>query len=174
MEIPKPAAETPSHTAIKDNISLEAERLDYTVSPEELFPAVHGRADVVLRRGGQTIICQVSATTSAEFEADSVRKFLKLEVTHIAVVSVSRKKLNHIRQALSDAGGQTVGWYSPDEFISKLYDWAMADPAGAALEQGKPRKRKIALHPVPLTDGERRAREDEMLKALAQAMQPKP
>ena len=61
----------------------------------------------------------------------------------------------------------------PEEFISKLYDWAMEDPGGATLEQGKPRKRRIALNTTPLTEGERRQREDDMLKSLAEVMKQK-
>ena len=172
-ELLKMPEETPSHTAIKDMVGNEAECLDYAVSYEEHFPAVQARADVVLRRGDQTIICQVSATTPPEFEAGSVRKFIKLNFTHIAVVSINRKKLDHIREALADAGSQIVGFYSPEKFISKLHEWAMADPEGGTLEKGKPRKRKIAFNATQLTDEERRQRENELLKSLAQVMKRK-
>jgi hypothetical protein len=63
------------HTAIKETIGAEAVSRDYTVSYEELFPAVQGRADIVLRRGNQTIACQVTVTTPVRFEIESVRKF---------------------------------------------------------------------------------------------------
>ena len=166
-------ANVAAHTAIKDTVGNEAECLDYTVSYEEHFPTVQARADVVLRRGDQTIVCQVSATTPAEFEAESVRKFFKLDFTHIAVVSINRKKLNHIQEALADTDTPTVGFYSPDEFISKLHAWAMDDPAGGTLEKGKPRKRKIAFNTAQLTDAERQRREQELLNGLKQAMKRK-
>jgi guanylate kinase len=172
LEIQK-LAETPSHTAIKDKIGMEAEDLDYTASYEELFPAVQARADVVLRRGNRTIVCQVSATTPVEFEVDSVRKFLKLDFTHIAVVSINRKKLNHIQEALADIVSPTVGFYSPEEFISKLHAWAMDDPEGGTLEKDKPRRRKIAFNTAQLTDEERQQRENELLQSLARAMKRK-
>jgi hypothetical protein len=172
-KLPTVAEETPSHTAIKDTIGNEAECLDYTVSYEEHFPTVQARADVVLRRGNQMIICQVSATTPAEFEAESVRKFLRLDLTHIAVVSINRKKLNYVQEALADAERLTVGFYSPDEFISKLHAWAMEDPDGGTLEKGKPRKRKIAFNTAQLTDAERQRREKELLNGLKQAMKRK-
>ena len=131
------------------------------------------RADVVLRRGNRTIVCQVSATTPVEFEADSVRKFLKLDFTHIAVVSINRKKLNHIQEALADIVSPTVGFYSPEEFISKLHAWAMDDPEGGTLEKDKPRRRKIAFNTAQLTDEERQQRENELLQSLARAMKRK-
>ena len=144
---PGTGAEGISHTHIKDNIGAEAESLDYTVSYEELFPEVRGRADVVLRRGSLTVICQVSVTTQVEYEAASVRKFLQTSFRQIAVVSSNRKKLGQIREALGHIGDQSarVGFYSPEEFISKLYDWAADDPEGGSLERGKLRKRPITL-----------------------------
>jgi len=171
-ELPQPAEKTPDHTDIKDLIGLEAESLDYTVSYEELFPAIQARADVVLRRGNQTVICQVSATTPTEFEVSSVRKFLKLDFTHVAVVSTRRKKLGNIRESLAGTDGGMVGFYSPEEFISKLHDWALDDPDGGKIERGKPRKRKIEFT-TSMTEEERRKRENEMLKKLAQAMKRK-
>lgn len=172
-EIPKAPVESASHTMVKNTIGSEAETLDYTVSYEELFPAVQARADVVLRRGNQSIICQVSATTPPDFEAESVRKFLKLSFTHIAVVSINRRKLNRIQEVLGDTGGKSVGYYSPEEFISKLQGWALEDPGGATIEKNKPRKRQITIGSAHLTDAERRQLESELLKSLAQAMKQK-
>ncbi len=48
------------HLAIKNRIGAEAETLDYTVTYEEHFPDVKGRADVVLRRGELAVVVQVS------------------------------------------------------------------------------------------------------------------
>ena len=142
-----PDAEGLSHTTIKHHLGTEAESLDYTVTYEELFPDVQGRADIVLRRGRLTIICQVTVATQVSYEVDSLRKFLQTPVARIAVVAVSRKKLGQIREAFGDASppAARVGFYSPEEFISKLYAWAAEDPEGGSLERGKLRKRPITL-----------------------------
>lgn len=154
-----------SHTNIKDAIGAEAESLDYTVSYEVLFPEVQGRADIVLRRGSLTIVCQVTVTTPVDYEIESIRKFLQTSFTRIAVVSMNRKKLGHIRDALGDIGNQSVrvGFYSPEEFISKLYDWATDDPEGGNLERGKLRKR-------PITLAEQRQNEKMMLAEIEERM----
>ncbi|MEJ0091324.1 MAG: type IV secretion system DNA-binding domain-containing protein [Limisphaerales bacterium] len=165
--------ESASHSTIKESIGTEAEILDYEVTYEELFPEIQARADIVLRRGKQTIICQVSATTPAEFEADSVRKFLKAAVTQIAVISISRQKLGKIQNLLSEIERRTVGFYTSPEFIAKLQDMAADDPDGGMPEKGKPRKRKIDFASAQLTEEERKRREAEMLKSLARAMKGK-
>lgn len=162
------------HTGLKEEIGTEAESLDFTVSYEELFPAVQGRADVVLRRGHLTVVCQVSVTNGVPYEAASVEKFLKGGFSHIAVVSSHRRKLNLIQQALAatiPAGQKTkVGFYVPAEFISKLYEWAADDPEGGSAERGKPRKRKDMLKYVQLSESERRQRQADMLATLRNAM----
>jgi len=161
------------HLAIKEKIGDEAETLDYSVSYEEHFPPIHARADIVLRRGKQFIIGQVTVTTPAEYEAASVQKFLMANFTHIAVISVSRQKLNRIRQVLIAAGANTknVGFYSPEEFMTKLSDWALEDPEGGAAEKKNPHKNpNVNLSSHPLTDEERKANEKKMLEELKKKM----
>jgi hypothetical protein len=165
-----PTERKPSHTAVKQRIGSEAEELGYTVSYEELFPSVHARADVVLRLGDQTVYCQISDTTPTPFEAESVRKLLALRPTHIAVVSTSSRKLMNIRETLQSSGELAVGFYSPDEIISKLREWAGSDPADAVAERSKPTKRKIDFSTSPASDDERRRREREGLDYLKQVM----
>lgn len=164
------------HTAIKNAIGAEAESLDYTVSFEELFPELQGRADIVLRRGSQTIICQVTVTTQVEYEVESLRKFLPANFSQVAVISSNRKKLGQIQQQLTEAGSPSakVGFYSPEEFITKLYGWATDDPEGGDLERGKLRKKKIALDAGPISEAERQAKEKQMLKEIREAMKRKP
>jgi hypothetical protein len=143
------------------------------VSYEEHFPPIHARADIVLRRGKQFIIGQVTVTTPAEYEAASVQKFLMANFTHIAVISVSRQKLNRIRQVLIAAGANTknVGFYSPEEFMSKFSDWALDHPEGGVAEKQNPHKNPNGdLSAHPLTDEERRVNEKKMLEELKKKM----
>ncbi len=171
-KVPKPTES--EHLVIKEKIGLEAESLDYTVSYEEHFPAIQGRADIVLRRGNQTIICQVTVTTPVEFEAESVRKFLKAGIGHIALISINRRKLIRIQQTLEAVIPPDqiakIGFYVPEEFVSKLYDWAADDPEGGAVERSKPRRRQNMLKAGQPSEVERNHREKEMLEALRKAM----
>ncbi|HTX22332.1 MAG TPA: hypothetical protein VMD27_10825, partial [Candidatus Aquilonibacter sp.] len=169
--------EESQHNAIKERIRVQAETLDYSVTFEETVPGGQGRADVVLRRGNHSIACEITVTTPVEYEVANLTKCLKADFRHVAAISRNRKKLSRIQELLSETATPEqiarVGFYLPEEFISKLHDWAMKDPEGATLEQGKPRKRKIAFDTAQLTEGERRQREVDMLKSLAEAMKPK-
>jgi len=181
-EVPKVAAqvsedEEGQHNAVKERIRVQAETLDYSVTFEEFVVESKERVDVVLRRGNHSIACEITVTTPIEYEVANLTKCLKADFRHVAAISRNRKKLARIQQLLSETASPEqiarVGFYLPEEFISKLYDWAMEDPEGAVLERGKPRKRTIALNTAQLTEGERRQREDDMLKSLAEAMKQK-
>jgi hypothetical protein len=76
----------------------QAENLYYTVSYEEVFPAVQGRADIILRRGYKTVVCQVTVTTLVEYEVESIRKFLNGDFAH-------RRHFNQPQEAGTDSIG---------------------------------------------------------------------
>jgi len=170
--------EDTQHNAIKNRISTEAETLEYTVTSEEFVPGTKKRIDVVLHRGNRTIACEVSVTNTVEYEAaTNITKCLEAGFAHVAAICSDRRKLAKIKQRVAEVSpadqATKVGFYVPDEFILKLFDWATEDPEGVVIERGKPRRRKIALNTVQLTDGERRQREDDMLSSLAEAMKRK-
>jgi len=183
-EVQQPAAKTApeaeedsQHNTIKERIRVQAEPLDYSVTFEDPVPNSPGRADVVLRRGKLSVACEITVTTPVEYEAGNLTKCLNGGFGHVAAISRNRTKLAQIEKLLQGTVSSEqiakVGFYSPEEFISKIHDWALDDPDGGTAEQGKPRKRKIVLHPVHLTDAERRQREADMLKSLTEAMKQK-
>jgi hypothetical protein len=69
----------------------------------------------------------------------------------------------------SGATGKVV-FFTPDEFILKLRDWALEDPEGGETEKGKRRKQSINLDGSDLSVNERRRSEKEMLKTLEERM----
>jgi hypothetical protein len=171
------AEEESQHNAIKEQIRAQAETLDYSVAFEEFVADTQGRADVMLRRGNHSIACEITVTTPVEYEVANLTKCLNGNFQHVAAISRNRKKLERIRELLIQTASPEqiarVGFYLPEEFISRLYDWAMDDPEGGVLEKGKPKKRKIVFNIAQLTGIERKQREDEMLKSLVEVMKQK-
>jgi len=66
------------HEALKDEITVHAESLDYTVTRETPIPE-HGRPDLILTRGKHSIACEISVTTHKTIEADHIRLRLKAD-----------------------------------------------------------------------------------------------
>jgi hypothetical protein len=140
------------HEALKNEITVHAESLDYTVTRETPIPE-HGRPDLILTRGKHSIACEISVTTHKTIEADHIRLRLKAGFTHVAVISQKRRKLPKIEaaylQLIPGASLDKVGFYSCDDFLSQLSAWAMDDPAGGALERAKPKKQDFGSIPPP-------------------------
>lgn len=92
------------------------------------------------------------------------------------MISPSQAKLAHIRdlvgQSVDAADAARVGFYRPEEFATRLQDWAAADPDGAA-DAGRPRKQRINLGAARMTEAERSARESSMLREITAAMKRK-
>ena len=169
--------EESKHQAIKERIRVQGESLDYVVTIEESVLGGQGRVDVVLRRGEQSIACEISVTTVVDYEVGNVAKCLMAGFKHVAVICVNRKKADRIQQAVGEAIAPEdvgrVGYYLPDEFISKMFDWASQDPDGAKTEKGKPRKHKIRMDASGFSESERNQRENDMLKRIAAALKGK-
>ena len=123
-------------------------------------------------RGSKRIVGQVTVTNRAKYEVASIRKFLNAGLTHIAVISINRKKLNLIQQTLEKGGGKTdiVGYYSPSEFITQLYNWAEVDPAGGAVESVKPHRRQEPQNSGQLSTEELAQRHKFELEKLRKIM----
>ena len=162
------------HEAIKGLIRRQAEALDFTVSVEEAVPGSQGRADMVLRRGRRVIACEISVTTNAAQEVGNLTKCLSGGFAQVAMICRQRSRLSRISDEVSamvsPEEAARIGYFHPDEFLAKLFDWATEDPQGGADERSKPRKRMISLDAAQITDADRRQQEAEMLKRLAEAM----
>lgn len=182
-EVSEPAApfetaesdeQSSQHQAIKERIAAEAESLDYAATLEQPVLGNQGRADVALERGTRKIACEISVTTTIDHEVQNVRKCLAAGFGHVAVICLNKRRLGNIECAvaatLTTDQAKRVGYYLPNEFISRLYDWAGEEPAVRAGAPSKPRKQGINLFAGSLSDDERKRREQDMLKNLADAM----
>ena len=161
------------HESLKNEITVEAESLDFTVSAETSIPQ-HGRIDLVLTRGNKSIACEISDTTPPEKEADHIRLRLKAGFKHVAVISANRRKLNLIQAAFVEQCGSKdvskVGFYVPKEFFAQLFTWAADDPEGGKIEKGKPKKQIFNFNPSPEDIANRAEEEQEMLEDLTNLM----
>jgi hypothetical protein len=92
----------------------------------------------------------------------------------LILVSNNRRKLKLIEaaflQSKSGAGHAKVGFYSRDEFLGQLSDWALDDLKGGAVERAKPRKQDNDFNPSPEKLAQRDAEQRAMLADLKNMM----
>ena len=166
--------EDPEHKKIRTLVASEAKVLDYSVTTEWNVPGTQNRIDLVLERGKLRIACEINSTNTLDNEVGNLLKCLAAGFERAVMICASRRKLAHIRDRYEQSGATgNVAFFTPNEFILKLNDWALEDPSGAKVEREKPRPQSISLDASGRPEGERQRREKDMLRTLAEAMKRK-
>lgn len=173
-----PLSESSSqHESIKRRILEEADALGYSAESERPVLDGKGRVDVALERGTLTIACEVSVTTTVEHEVQNVSKCFQARFQHVAVICLSRKRLDAIRKAVEgcvDAGALSrVGFYLPTEFLTTLQDWVGQDSKAGGTGGSRKRRSGIHLTSPEMTDTDRRQREKAMLSEMTERLRRK-
>jgi len=88
------------HRYLQMLIKNMAQARGYKVMIEELTPDGKGRVDVSLERAGRRIACEVSVTTTDEWEAHNVEKCLAAGYDEVVVCSSDLKHLGRIKTQL--------------------------------------------------------------------------
>ena len=98
---------------------------------------------------------------------------MKAGYSHVAVICDDAGKLQRIKAAISESVEATqvdrLGFYSTPEFIAWLRDQAPLH-APAAPEQEMRRGYRVKRTAVPLSEDERKQREDAILKTVTDAV----
>lgn len=177
---PSPEASVPDtepadrpHEDTKTRIKTEALSLDYTANTEVKILDGRGRIDVVVERGTRRIACQVCSTTNAGHEIANANKCLEAGFTFVALIFLTPRRADNFAQAVKDAlapkEAGMVHCFLLSDFMAKLNDWAMEDPAGGAAERAKPRPQSVSLA-NELSPQERDRISKERLRKLAERM----
>ncbi len=161
------------HQAIQHRLKQAAEALGFRSTVEKQILDGQGSVDLLLERADQIIACEISITTTIDHEVGNVAKCLKAGLPKVAVVCVDEDRLRKIAAAVSgslgpEAAGRTV-YYRPDDFIADLKTLAAPAPKAATAPETR-RGYKIKRSLPTLTPEERKQREDEAVRAIAETM----
>jgi hypothetical protein len=167
------------HKAIQHRLKTEAEVLGFAATIEKEIP--HGSVDLLLERGGVSIACEISVTTTIDHEVGNAAKCLRAGFNRVAVICQTEERLERIQSAVtSSIGGEAasdIGYFQPDQFIAHLRGLTAAVPAGkpASSESTVIRRgRKVVRKTAMLSEEERQQREEVMLKQLTEIMHQRP
>jgi len=173
---PKPAIIPPAlgkggaqHKAVQERLKEAAEKLGFRVVVEEEFPGL-GQIDLVLKRDGVSVACEVTVEQTIDYEVGNVSKCRKAGFTRIAVVGVSEDRLSKLESAVANSLGaekaRCVGYFLPDAFIDALRVERKPQPVPEPVARTRGVKRKI----VEISAGEMKEKEDQAMKLMAQLM----
>jgi len=118
----------------------------------------------------------ITVTTTIDHEVRNVAKCVKAEFAQIAIIGVSEAKLTKLAAAvaasLGEAGAARVGYFLPEAFLAFLQNLpppAPPEPTTKTVHGYKVKTNYLALSPE-----EAKAREDVMIKSVADSMKKPP
>jgi hypothetical protein len=162
------------HKAMQRRIKEAAETLGFHSVIEQQIAGSQESVDLLLERGGQTIACEISVTTTIDHEIGNIRKCLKAGLPQVAIICVSEDRLQKIAAAVSGSLGAEaaarVTYFQPDQFIAHLKTLPVSVPKDSVTTS---HGYKVKRSAPALTEAEQRQREELANKMMAEAMRPK-
>lgn len=160
------------HKAIQHRLKRVAEGLGFHAAIEKEIP--NGSIDLLLQKLDHRIACEISFTTTIDHEVGNVIKCLKSGLEHVAVICVEPSRLTKIKTAVSGClsveESSRVSYFVPEAFIAHLHELSKKETNAPPQPEIKLGKYKVKTSHVPLTDEERKQKEDQMVKMLADTM----
>ena len=162
------------HKAMQLRIKEAAEVLGFRSVIEQQIAGSQESVDLLLERGGHKIACEISVTTTIDHEVGNIRKCLKAGLSPIAIICVSKDRLEKIAAAVSGSLGvdatERVAYFQPDQFIAHLKTLPLPVPQDQTVIR---RGYKVKHTKNTLTEAERQEREALLNKKMAEAMRPR-
>ena len=168
------------HRILQERIKSAAERCGFRAVLE--MPVGSGResVDVGLIRGGLRIACEISSTTTIDQEVGNARKCLREGFGHVAVITTTGHRLEQLADAMracfpADEFAR-IGFYEPEKFIAYIETLPVPEAPPSTPTVGKPTRRGYTVKRTysPLTPEERRQREEQALREIAEELRRPP
>ncbi len=164
------------HKAMQQRLKAEAERLGFHATIEKVVP--NGSVDVALERSGHTIACEISVTTTIDYEVGNVQKCRRAGFHQVVVICQEAVRLEKIRTAVSSGLNPeerpNVGYFTLDEFLTRLAGLAaeMSPPVGQPASESQTVRRgyEVKRKSSALSPEERQAREQAGIAQMAGVM----
>lgn len=158
------------HKYLQELIRRWAESREWRVTIEEAVLDGLGHVDVALRKGDQSVACEISVTTGADHEVQNIQKCLAAEFQHVLLVSTEKKTLNRVRQQVAAELGAPelarVRYGTPEEAFEILE----GIEAEAAVTTGTVRGYAVKVRQVPTRDGDKTAKRQLLSKIIGKGI----
>jgi len=162
------------HQGIQKRIKQAAEELGFRSVIEKPVLEGQGSVDLLLKRGGQIIACEISISTTIDHEVGNAVKCLKAGLPKVAMICLDEERLKKIAVAVCGSLGAEaaarISYYLPDQFIGDL---KTLQPATPQPSEGSYGGYKIKRSAPKLTPTEQRQKEDAAISIMAETMRGK-
>ena len=129
-----------------------------------------GKVDVSLEKGERKIACEISVTSTAEYELGNIQKCVAAGYETVVLLSNDSKTLSRIKRKaeaeLEPTTCQRLRFLQPDEFIGFLNELAAAEAGGEKTVRGY----RVKTSFTPLDESDAEARKRAIAQVLLQGM----
>jgi hypothetical protein len=158
------------HRYLQDLVKRLAESRGYRVVVEQPVLGGAGSIDVAMERGGKKIACEISVTSTDEYEVRNIGKCLTAGYDPVVLLSSEQKTINKVRKLaaarLDEESLARVMFLLPEEFVSYLED---ADAEGAGGEDTV-RGYKVKVNYKRVDSAEKHARKQAISQVVLGAL----
>lgn len=122
--LPLPGRGGTEHKYLQELIRRCAERKGYQATVEKQILDGLGSVDVALEKEGRSIACEISVTSTADWELGNIQKCLAAGFEHVILVSSDQKALDKaskaVRAGLEKAQVKRVRFLVPERLLTFL------------------------------------------------------
>jgi hypothetical protein len=155
---------------MQELIKRWAESREWRATIEEKILDGLGSVDVALRKGDQSVACEIAVTTTSDHEVGNVQKCIAAGFGHVLVVSSEKKTLNQVRQQAGSTFDEEqlrrIHFCTPEEAFAVLE----GIEAEAASTTGTVRGYKVKTMYKSVSEQDKTAKREAVSQVIAKAM----
>lgn len=167
---PAPGRGGKEHKYLQTFIKQWAEGMGWRTTIEAPVPGGSGSVDVLLSKGGATVACEISVTTSIEHEIRNLEKCAAANFEYVVSVTPEGKRAGEIEAAAKEAIEASA--FSRMRFLSPegLFAFVQEVDAKQSTKETTVKGYKVQVNYKPIGQVDRLARTEEVSAVVAKSL----
>lgn len=165
----KPKEES-QHRYLQTLIKKMAEDKGYKATIEQPTPDGQGKIDVSLERDGKKIACEISITSTPDYELGNIEKCLKAGYEKVILCAPDKKALEKIKvlttQKFTDQDQERIFFFHPDE----LFFFLEGEAAKDAGKEERVKGYKVKVKYQPVNEADKQTKREAVAKVIIGAL----
>jgi len=165
----KPKEES-QHRYLQTLIKKMAEDKGYKATVEQPTPDGQGKIDVSLERDGKKIACEISITSTPDYELGNIEKCLMAGYEKVVLCAPDKKALQKIKvlagQKFTDQDQKRIFFFHPDE----LFFFLEAEAAKEAGKEERVKGYKVKVKYQPVKETDKQTKREAVAKVIIGAL----
>jgi hypothetical protein len=158
------------HKYLQQLIKRMGEAKGYRATIEKQILGGLGSVDVALEKDTRAIACEISVTSTVEYELDNIQKCLAAGFEQVILVSTESKMLSKAKErassSLKEEDFRRVQFLTPEELFLFMEGLEAHDAGGEETVRGY----KVKVQLTPVGENEKKSRTQAIGKTILQAL----